>query len=220
MSIEHKDIIDPNIHEPKGVSTAAAETVYRANGLGSGTWGFPLLQGQTAAEDNKVPMKSGSGILWQDHPWYAPNFAEIDRAPAEVALTANTPVILDGFAFDDYVGGKYTLTGTNELTVEDSGYYLLTVRGRFSPSTNLSSSNETITMSVRVNGTVSVPYREMDITILRNAIAGDVFTVENSRIIGLTAEDVIDIEIEADATRTYTVQAHLQLIKIAHFAGA
>ena len=38
MSIEHSIITDPQIHEPKGVSTAQVKTVYRANGLGSGTW--------------------------------------------------------------------------------------------------------------------------------------------------------------------------------------
>jgi hypothetical protein len=38
MAIEHKDITDPNIHEPKGVITAAAEKVYVSNGAGSGTW--------------------------------------------------------------------------------------------------------------------------------------------------------------------------------------
>jgi hypothetical protein len=35
---EHVAITDPQIHEPKGISTAAAGTVYKANGSGSGTW--------------------------------------------------------------------------------------------------------------------------------------------------------------------------------------
>lgn len=35
---EHVSITDPNIHEPKGISTAAAKTVYEADGLGSGAW--------------------------------------------------------------------------------------------------------------------------------------------------------------------------------------
>lgn len=38
MAIQHKDIADPNIHEPKGVAAASANTVYAANGSGSGTW--------------------------------------------------------------------------------------------------------------------------------------------------------------------------------------
>lgn len=38
MSIQHKDIPDGKRHEPKGASTAAANTVYVANGSGSGNW--------------------------------------------------------------------------------------------------------------------------------------------------------------------------------------
>lgn len=37
-NVQHKDILDPNIHEPKGVKTAANGTAYVANGSGSGQW--------------------------------------------------------------------------------------------------------------------------------------------------------------------------------------
>lgn len=36
--IEHVDIADPEIHEPKGVAAAASGRVYVANGTGSGAW--------------------------------------------------------------------------------------------------------------------------------------------------------------------------------------
>lgn len=35
---EHNVITDPEIHEPKGASTAGVDTVYVADGAGSGTW--------------------------------------------------------------------------------------------------------------------------------------------------------------------------------------
>lgn len=38
MAIEHDSITDPDIHEPKGVSTASANEVYVADGAGSGEW--------------------------------------------------------------------------------------------------------------------------------------------------------------------------------------
>lgn len=38
MAIQHKDIPESELHEPKGVSVAAANTVYVATGLGSGSW--------------------------------------------------------------------------------------------------------------------------------------------------------------------------------------
>lgn len=34
----HKDLTGANLHEPKGVSTAAVNQVYRADGSGSGSW--------------------------------------------------------------------------------------------------------------------------------------------------------------------------------------
>lgn len=36
--IQHVSITDPNIHEPKGASTASAGTVYISDGSGSGAW--------------------------------------------------------------------------------------------------------------------------------------------------------------------------------------
>lgn len=38
MATEHVDITDPELHEPKGASTASVGMVYVANGAGSGTW--------------------------------------------------------------------------------------------------------------------------------------------------------------------------------------
>lgn len=37
-NVQHKDVVDPNIHEPKGVAYAAAGSVYMADGSGSGSW--------------------------------------------------------------------------------------------------------------------------------------------------------------------------------------
>lgn len=39
MAVEHSTLTDPNIHEPKGVSTASVGFVYKADGSGSGKWG-------------------------------------------------------------------------------------------------------------------------------------------------------------------------------------
>lgn len=40
-TVQHSALTDPNLHEPKGVSTAAAGKVYVANGSGSGAWAYP-----------------------------------------------------------------------------------------------------------------------------------------------------------------------------------
>lgn len=44
-NLEHKDIPDADLHEPKGVASAAVEQVYVADGAGSGAW-----QAQETAE--------------------------------------------------------------------------------------------------------------------------------------------------------------------------
>lgn len=38
MTTYHQNISDPYIHEPKGITTATAGSVYVANGAGSGSW--------------------------------------------------------------------------------------------------------------------------------------------------------------------------------------
>jgi hypothetical protein len=38
MTIQHVDVTDPNIHEPKGITTAASGEIYVANGSGGGSW--------------------------------------------------------------------------------------------------------------------------------------------------------------------------------------
>lgn len=37
-NVQHSSLSDPNLHEPKGVSSAAANGVYLSNGSGSGAW--------------------------------------------------------------------------------------------------------------------------------------------------------------------------------------
>lgn len=37
-NVQHKDITESNLHEPKGVSLATANTVYVSTGAGSGEW--------------------------------------------------------------------------------------------------------------------------------------------------------------------------------------
>jgi hypothetical protein len=41
-TVNHKDLTDPNIHESKGVASAAADTMYVADGAGSGAWKLRL----------------------------------------------------------------------------------------------------------------------------------------------------------------------------------
>jgi len=74
MAIEHDSIPAGEIHEPKGVTTAAAGTVYVANG-GSGAWSLPEPKGADTATVNQVYVADGAGSgSWtksvpQPHGW-------------------------------------------------------------------------------------------------------------------------------------------------------
>jgi len=57
MTIQHASIDDPLIHEPKGASTAAAGTIYVADGAGSGAW-----TPQVAAPSNVVLVESAADL--------------------------------------------------------------------------------------------------------------------------------------------------------------
>jgi hypothetical protein len=51
--MQHVDIDDPYIHEPKGASTATAGQIYIANGAGSGVWTTPVY-GEKKIEGNAL----------------------------------------------------------------------------------------------------------------------------------------------------------------------
>lgn len=67
MTISHASITDPNLHEPKGVSTAAANTAYFANGAGSGAWSKLPTQALAGIASNgianQVPVVDGAGAF-------------------------------------------------------------------------------------------------------------------------------------------------------------
>ena len=63
--IEHVNITDPNIHEPKGITTATNKEVYVANGSGSGSWRTVFTQGFEDYENTGSAISLTSGA-WTD----------------------------------------------------------------------------------------------------------------------------------------------------------
>lgn len=56
MAFQHSDITDPNIHEPKGISTATTGQVYAADGAGSGDWYVIDARGSVGFSNIAVPL--------------------------------------------------------------------------------------------------------------------------------------------------------------------
>jgi len=89
-NVQHSSLTDPNLHEPKGISTASANQLYLANGSGSGTW----------TNANRFP---GTGWGKYTNTTYV----------GTTALAVSTTPVLIPFTTDDTVSQiPITLTGT------------------------------------------------------------------------------------------------------------
>lgn len=55
MSVQHKDIPEAQLHEPKGISTATSKQVYVASGAGTGVW-------QKVKSDNLEGLSGDGGV--------------------------------------------------------------------------------------------------------------------------------------------------------------
>lgn len=92
MAIGHASITDPNLHEPKGISTAQAGQVYRANGDSlSGVWSATdytlcdsIADGSTASSTSFVPVPQNAQMRTV--------YISIDTAlTADQTMTFNIP---------------------------------------------------------------------------------------------------------------------------------
>lgn len=62
--IQHSAMTGAELHEPKGVASAASGTLYHANGAGSGTWVKPVVDADDGSA-GQVPVANGSGdVVW------------------------------------------------------------------------------------------------------------------------------------------------------------
>lgn len=103
MTIEHKDIPEAGLHEPKGVSVATTGQVYVANGSGSGLWTNAL----TSPEGIKIErILDGVSVAASQQPTVVDTPHQIEFGPA--VNTVSDPVMLSEL-------GK--------LTVNKSGTY-------------------------------------------------------------------------------------------------
>lgn len=65
---EHSTLSDPDIHEPKGASTATSGQVYIANGAGSGAWTSGADSILAAGTAGKILVLDGAGSVTEQTP--------------------------------------------------------------------------------------------------------------------------------------------------------
>lgn len=189
MAIEHKDITDPQIHEPKGTATALVDTIYVANGAGSGTWKkLPF----SASEGDKA---YGSMVITNNTTTFAMT-AVADTTfdtPSQFSLLTGTGAPLSGELL-------YGITfSVNRLTVPYTGVY------HIESYTNISSfpsNTARIALKYILNGTT---YSSRG-PIIKSAIAGDQSQMAGFGLIALNAGDYIQMVIASDTTGNLVIK--------------
>lgn len=175
MSIQHSAITDPDIHEPKGASTAAAGTVYISDGAGSGSW-----QVNAAAKYGEIIITNSAVAQTLSA---ASAYAKLNPLAAWAANISN------GITLDP-TNGQYTIT--------TAGVYQLNFWINF--TTAAAASGSTYNFKYAVNGVVSSQVNK--VTKVTNGV--DALDTFASALVTLAANDVVSIYVAGDATTSST----------------
>jgi len=93
MTIEHDSILDPEIHEPKGVASALPDKVYVSNGAGGGDWQDPPVHEPKDIDTvvgGLVYVSNGlGGGAWQSVPVPVHEPKDIDTASVDEVYVAD-----------------------------------------------------------------------------------------------------------------------------------
>lgn len=117
MPVQHRNLPDSELHEPKGVATAADNTVYLANGSGVGEWKrVPALalQGVNSGSvaDRRVVTDGAGGFKLVSDGVFG-QIVYDSGGPLAHNLQVYTAVTLQGVLFD----------GAQSFTTLNGGYY-------------------------------------------------------------------------------------------------
>lgn len=207
MAIEHKDITESNLHEPKGVSTASSGQVYVADGAGSGTQELPKLEGQAAADLDQIPISNGAGgIEWDYHPTVTLGRIDlIDSSDtfaitgADIRLSASYTDITPSFSVAITSGG-FLANGTNHLIIPRDGVYRISTWISVSSS---AASSPTLAMDLNVNGVSAFPGSAIVTSLQKDA--NDVVELVGFGEGSFEAGDIIGLGFASSGTTTLSV---------------
>lgn len=117
-SIAHKDISDPNRHEPKGASTAVNKSVYVSNGAGSGIWK------RLSNSDLDYSVKANNRFGWND----ISGNQYTSGSPRAITSGTRTQLTNNGLATQTDISrlGALWDTTNNQFLINDlNGFYNL-----------------------------------------------------------------------------------------------
>ena len=183
MSVQHKDISDAQRHEPKGITSAVAGSVYAASGSGTGTW-------KKVGYDNLTGIFSYGAMTITGNTTAFPITAVADTSfntPSQFSLFTGTGAPLSGETL------KGISFNVNRLTVSVTGVYEIKT---YCNVASFPSNSAKISLRFLVNGTT---YSTRG-PIVKSAIDGDSDIINAHGFISLTAGDYIQNVIASDAT--------------------
>ena len=184
MAIEHVNITDPELHEPKGASTASDGQIWVANGLGSGGFSNSMrnCHGQMVVTANSV--------------------AKSVTAAVDSTLNTNSDYQkLTGVSAPwSSVYQHNTTFSTDKIVVAFSGYYILSFWGALKVATN----NNFVGIKYAINDVA--PYSTQKL-VSQAVSANDIFSLSATSIIGpIAANSSISIYIAASLGGNITFQ--------------
>lgn len=149
MAVQHEDIVDPYIHEPKGIAAATTGQVYVADGAGGGAWSASESGINTGGNGQQYRSNGSGGGSWVS----SGDFSSVTLGAATDNATATTLTAQDTWypvAGTWVVGPEDTMVGatTGLLTCTTAGTYQIEA----SLSIIASTSSDTFNFSVLVDG--------------------------------------------------------------------
>jgi hypothetical protein len=214
MTIEHKDIPDTDRHEPKGISLAAANTIYKSTGSGSGSWvkvGSTELQGISGdgGEVGKHVVSDGAnGFTFKKEDVFGTmaitNNGITTSLTAVADTTFNTPnqfIVMTGAAYPWISENlqEITFTNSNRLNVPIAGVYLITTYVNIG---TFPSGTAKLAIRYLINGTT---YSTRKPT-LKSSGAGAEGQLVGFGLISLAANDYVQLTIASDASGTLLIR--------------
>lgn len=189
MTIQHKLITDPDIHEPKGVATASAGKAYVANGTGSGSWEYP--SGKVHGEiyiDAGVTSQTLSG---------SSAYAKLNPTGEWTAGVSN--ILTLG-------------AGTGIITLTQAGTYMINFWCQF--STASIASGTVYNFKYNLDGTNS----SRTLTVAKTSNGSDKLHISATGLVTATANQVLSMYVGGDGTSSSTaitvIEAGLSAIKL------
>lgn len=223
MAVQHKNLPDNQLHEPKGAVTASNGTMYIANGTGSGVWSklalsnFTGIAGDGGSNNYRLMTNGSGGIRFQLDSAYgamsvsANNAAIALSAATDSTLNTNTDyVLLDG-AGVPWVGENLSsiVFSTGGLTVPVAGVYSLQA---WLNITQFPTDTSTVAFKLRINGN---PYTARKVSA-KSLVAGSMGNVGVTELLTLSTGDIVQVYVASSASGNLIIgsgSVSLNLIK-------